>query len=168
MVEVNSLSMGSQAAPLQEEGQWCRADGTAVEYFNWHEFEANNYLGKEHYIVTWKNGQWNDMNDFFVFDECTNCVEECRHTVHIVCEQDKPECCTTDDIVLECSSSQVKLNVQRCFFEQLGISSSSVFVGEDASISACQGAIDGLRLFLFELKLTFLFQRQRRVFVFTR
>ena len=41
---------------VQEEGQWRRADDTDVEYFNWHEFEPNNYLAKEHYIVTWKNG----------------------------------------------------------------------------------------------------------------
>ena len=116
----------------RNDGKWLKGDGTAVGYFNWYPGEPNS-VEDTAYLGTFKNSQWNDFNHY--------------DSVHIVCQQDKPECCTADDIVLECSPNQIELYVPRCFFEKQGVSPSTVFVGEDAAISACQGAFDGLVVF---------------------
>merc|ERR1711935_1071550 len=132
---------------VQNEGHWRQTDGTPLDYFDWSPFQPDNALTDhgaetENYLGTWHNGQWNDFSDWTV-DWDKTLEDYYLAVVHTVCEQDKPECCTADEIVLECSPNEIELYVPRCFFEKQGVSPSTVFVGEDANISACQGAVDG-------------------------
>ena len=123
--------VGLDVTDVHGEGQWRDAYGTAVGYFNWYPGEPNN-SGNEDFVGMLPpshHGKWNDYQH--------------SYQVHIVCQQAKPECCTADDIVLECSPDKVELSVPRCFYEQQGIKPSTIFVGEDAGISACQGALVG-------------------------
>ena len=60
------------------EDHWRKADGTAVEYFNWNSGQPDNVRGKESYISTYDNDQWNA----FPYD----------HLVDIICQENKPEC----------------------------------------------------------------------------
>ena len=130
---------------IDDDGQWLRADGTAIGYFNWWPGQpitrkkGSDYLCMSSLSVNHgdNGGTWTTYGPASQFS--------------IICEQDKPECCTADNIVLECSPNEIELNVPRCFLEQQSVSPSTVFVGEDAAISACQGAFDGFVVF-FELR----------------
>ena len=120
------------ANDVQNEGQWLRADGTAVHYFDWVKGEPNNFQGIEDYAVSWRasNGQWNDQTDKSLYEECE---PTCPVPVFVVCEQDKPKCCST-----ECPDgwSEFTLNGESSCLMDTGVSAISSAAATCASIGA--------------------------------
>ena len=119
---------------------WRDVDGKEVSYTNWGSGQPDSK--SQDFVFMHNQGKWFDWEGIYTWP--------------VICQQDKPDCCTADEIVLECSPEQVDLEVPTCFYEQQGFTPSTIIVGANGTDSMCQGAVDGLFL-LFSYSLRILF-----------
>ena len=72
-------------------------------------------------------GTWRDVHKFYY---------------HTICEQaklSKPECCSSEDIILECSPGQLDLTVPKCFLDDQNVDAALSFIGTESDNAQCQG-----------------------------
>ena len=116
---------------INNEGQWQDLADNPVTYFNWRPDQPDQWGGNEDYAIMLGNrfrgaSMWADYG---------------RNVVDVLCQL---PCSTLDDIVLECSPTNIALSIPKCFLDDKKIDSSAVYIGQNTAESsgdgdACQG-----------------------------
>ena len=120
---------------LNHEGQWQDWTGSAVKYTNWYTGHPDRISGlsvKDHALMLGSHFG-TPAKQWIAFYNNTK--------AHVICQLAN---CTIDDIVLECSPSNIALSIPKCFLDDKEIDASEIYIGETIAESsgdgdACQG-----------------------------
>ena len=125
---------------ITNQGQWRDVNGNAVTFFNWLYSRPTSLENRENAAMFGSRhvnrGKWIDFSYNWQADVLCQLSNYIRET--------ELSNCTVDDIVLECSPSNIALSIPKCFFDDKKIETSEIFIGESIAKSSgdgdnCQG-----------------------------
>ena len=126
----HSLALGMDY--ITNERQWRDWSGNEVTFFNWHSYYAK--LSMQNHAVMFGrpyidhgiDGEWYGWSG--------------NPKVAVLCQLSN---CSIDDIVLECSPTNIALSVPKCFLDDKEIDSSEVYIGQNTASGDGESSGDG-------------------------